>query len=493
MWVFRGVHLSNCAWALPELLPYGSSGLLASVTNLPRKTVCGMCHARAAIQAATWSGFFGHDEFLEWKRVASYIYTYIYVYIYLSLTQRSSSRDVAIFITSSFLSSISNLHVSNEKNVLFSCIVDYTTLCYRVYYIPLWESLLNSQDSMESNKGFRCSCNYWIYFYTYYIIYIIDSLSQYTYKYYIVYHQFTHIFISYLHVITGIQWYIQPHDITLWLPRGMSWPCRMPNGCWWVYLSNQRNHGFRLMRLGPSKKSMAELVGFLDGLADPKNHGISSHWWGLEMFGDPCERHIQSPCRVQWFLGWMENKRIKSEFRISPRWIKFVVRNFRSYTTVKDLIFVFWECCLFLNRITVWFWAFSCNNGEFLRFHCCSCFSPLPFNDWVVIYVYPIIQEVFWCIKKGCSLNLWLPTVFHPPGVSDAPVSSICCKYTVYPKTTELECPAQLPRSFGWTSMIASKKWGASSFREIDVMASQPQPPPKLPRLEITLVDQWFP
>ena len=207
-------------------------------------------------------------------------------------------------------------------------------------------------------------------------------------------------------MITGIQWYIQPHDITLWLPRGMSWPCRMPNGCWWVYLSNQRNHGFRLMRLGPSKKSMAELVGFLDGLADPKNHGISSHWWGLEMFGDPCERHIQSPCRVQWFLGWMENKRIKSEFRISPRWIKFVVRNFRSYTTVKDLIFVFWECCLFLNRITVWFWAFSCNNGEFLRFHCCSCFSPLPFNDWVVIYVYPIIQEVFWCIKK--KVVLWI-------------------------------------------------------------------------------------
>ena len=43
----------------------------------------------------------------------------------------------------------------------------YTTLCYRIWYIPLWESLLNSQDSMESNTVFfRCSGGFfgpWIF------------------------------------------------------------------------------------------------------------------------------------------------------------------------------------------------------------------------------------------------------------------------------------------------------------------------------------------
>ena len=36
--------------------------------------------------------------------------------------------------------------VSNEKNPgCLGCIGGYTTLCYRVYYIPLWESLSNDQ------------------------------------------------------------------------------------------------------------------------------------------------------------------------------------------------------------------------------------------------------------------------------------------------------------------------------------------------------------
>ena len=40
-------------------------------------------------------------------------------------------------------------------------------------------------------------------------------------------------------------------------------------------------------------------------LANPKNHGISSSWWELQI-PDPKPMHMQTPlfCRVQWFLGW---------------------------------------------------------------------------------------------------------------------------------------------------------------------------------------------
>lgn len=70
---------------------------------------------------------------------------------------RHQARKSSKTLNCSFNSNQSN-HLSNEKHPgCLGCIGSYTTLCCRVYYIQLLESLLNSQYKQYSKGFFRCS------------------------------------------------------------------------------------------------------------------------------------------------------------------------------------------------------------------------------------------------------------------------------------------------------------------------------------------------